>query len=82
MHVHFVVPELNINPAVTGVVVDAEVSTGAVTVLFSVFTQVIVCAAALEGRTFTIRSCPSVAEVVVIVIVKVAALSFVTLSSR
>lgn len=46
--------------------------------LFSVFTHVIVCAAALKSRTLTVNICPSTALAVVMVIVSVAALLFVT----
>jgi hypothetical protein len=51
---------------------------GAVTPLFSVFTHVIVWAAALKSNILTVNLCPSIALAVVIVIVNVAALLFVT----
>lgn len=51
---------------------------GADTVLFSVFTHVIVCATAEKSRIRIKCICPSVAPAVVSVIVRVAAELFVT----
>jgi hypothetical protein len=82
MHRHFDVLALYWNPAVSGKVVDPFDVTGAVTVLFSVFTHVIVCATALKSRIRTITIIPSTALVVVIVIVRVAAELFVTVLIR
>lgn len=50
MHLHFEVAELYINPTVNGKVVDPFDVVGAVTVLFSVFTQDIVCATAEKSN--------------------------------
>ena len=62
----------------TGSVVEPFEVAGTDTVLFSVFTQVNVCAAAEKSKILTNVNCPSVADVVVIVIVRVAAELFVT----
>ena len=55
---------------------------GAAIELFSVLTQVIVCAAAEKSKTLTVDICPSTALAVVIVIVSVAAELFVTVVSE
>ncbi len=68
-------------PTVNGSVVEPFDVVGALIVLFSVFTQVIVCAAAEESSILTMVICPSTAEVVVMVIVRVAAELFVTVLS-
>lgn len=70
-----------IKPTVNGSVVEPLEVVGAVTVLFSVFTQVMVWAAAEESRMRTTDIWPSVAEVVVIVMVRVAAELLVTVFS-
>lgn len=78
MHLHLEVAELYINPTVNGNVVEPLEVVGAVTLLFSVFTQVIVCATALKSRMRTMIIMPSTALVVVMVIVSVAAELLVT----
>lgn len=70
------------NPTVRKRVVDPFEVVGAVTVLFSVLIQVIVWAAADESSILTIESCPSTADVVVMVIVRVAAELLVTVFNR
>ena len=75
-------PALYINPTVNGKVVEPLEVVGAVTELFSVFTQVMVCATAEASRILTIINWPSTALVVVIVIVRVAALLLVTVLRR
>ncbi len=79
MHRHFDVPAFHLNPTVSGSVVEPFDVVGAVTVEFSVFTHVIVCAAAEESRMTTITMSPSVALVVDKVIVIVAAEELVKL---
>jgi hypothetical protein len=59
-------------------VVDPFEVVGAVIVLFSVFVHVIVCATPVASKIRTMTSCPSVALVVVNVMVRVAAELFVT----
>ena len=71
--------ELYINQTVRGSVVLPFVLAGTTASLFSVFTQVIVCAAAEKSYILIRWSCQLVALVVVRVIVKVAAELFVTL---
>lgn len=51
---------------------------GALTSLFSVFTQVIVCATAEKSSIFTHTICPATADAVAIVIVRAAAELLVT----
>lgn len=82
MHLHLEVAELYINPTVSGNVVDPLEVVGAVTVEFSVFTQVMVCATAEKSFILTITISPSAAEVVDIVIVIVAAEELVKLFTR
>jgi len=69
---------LNWKPTVNGKVVDPFEVVGAVIVLFSVFVHVIVCATPVASKIRTMTSCPSVALVVVNVMVRVAAELFVT----
>lgn len=58
--------------------VDPFEVVGTMTVLFSVFTQAIVWATALKSRIHTIETWRLIADVVVMVIVKVAAELLVT----
>lgn len=75
---HFEVALLYMNPTVKGKVVEPFEVVGALTVEFSVLTQVIVSVTPLKSKIRTIEVCPSTAPVVVIVIVRVAAELFVT----
>ena len=76
------VPPLYMNPTVRNNVVDPFDVVGAVTVLSSVLTHAIVWATAVWSRILTITNCPSTADVVVMVIVRVPAASFVTVFRR
>ena len=78
MQRHLLVRGFHLNPSVLGEVVEAFRFALGVTSEFSVFTQVIVCATADEGRLWTIRVSPAAALVVDSVIVIPAAELFVT----
>ena len=73
------VAELYMNPTVSGRVVEPLDVVGAETVEFSVFTHVIVWATAVASRICMITGCIFTAEVVVKVIVSVAAELLVTM---
>lgn len=79
MQRHLEVPAFHLNPTVKGKVVEPLEVVGAVTVLFSVLTHVIVWATPEKSNITTITISPSVALVVDIVIVIVAAELFVKL---
>lgn len=82
MHRHLLVPPLYMKPTVRKSVVEPLLVVGAVTVLFSVFTHVMVWATAEKSRTRTIVIWPSTADAVVIVMVRVAAELLVTVLRR